>query len=97
MKPLPVANNQLSVRKRKRRVETGDVRIRTIVKEHHEWIQDVIERVKVDSIADSHPVTCQKDDVLITPAVEEVVENRLLRRTRSTCVRNVMLIRSQSP
>jgi uncharacterized protein (TIGR02271 family) len=80
---LPLANEQLSVRKR--RVETGRVRIKTIVDEHQEWIHEAlereaisIERVKVDRIVDSHPVMRQEGDVLIIPVVEEVVEKRLL-------------------
>ena len=82
---LPLADERLSVHKR--RVETGRVRIKTILDEHQEWIQEAlereeisVERVKVDRIVDSHPVMRQEGDVLIIPVVEEVmvVEKRLL-------------------
>lgn len=82
---LSLADEQLSVRKR--RVETGRVRIKTLVDERQEWIQEAlereeisVERVKVDRIVDSHPVMRQEGDVLIIPVVEEVVvvEKRLL-------------------
>jgi stress response protein YsnF len=56
-----LANEQLSVHKR--RVETGRVRINTIVEEHQAWIQEAlereavsIERVNVDRIVDSYPI-----------------------------------------
>jgi uncharacterized protein (TIGR02271 family) len=82
---LSLVDEQLSVRKR--RVETGRVRIKTVVGEHQEWIQEAlereeitVERVEVDRIVEAHPVIRQEGDVLIIPVVEEVmvVEKRLL-------------------
>jgi len=82
---LSLVDEQLSVRKR--RVETGRVRIKTVVDEHQEWIQEAlereeiyVERVTVDRVVDAHPVIRQEGDVLIIPVVEEVmvVEKRLL-------------------
>jgi len=82
---LPLVDEQLSVHKR--RVETGRVRIKTVVDEHQDWIQETlerrevsIERVKVGRIVDSHPQIRQEGDLLIIPVVEEVmvVERRLL-------------------
>ncbi|MDB6045471.1 MAG: hypothetical protein JWM63_4022 [Gammaproteobacteria bacterium] len=82
---LPLVDEQLSVRKR--RVETGRVRIKTVVDEHQEWIQEAlereeisVERVEVDRVVEARPVVRQEGDVLIIPVVEEVmvVEKRLL-------------------
>ena len=82
---LSLVDEQLSVRKR--RVETGRVRIKTVVDEHQEWIQEAlereeiyVERVTVDRVVDAHPVIRQEGDILIIPVVEEVmvVEKRLL-------------------
>ena len=82
---LSLVDEQLSVRKR--RVETGRVRIKTVVDEHQEWIQEAlereeisVERVTVDRVVDAHPEIRQQGDVLIIPVVEEVmvVEKRLL-------------------
>jgi uncharacterized protein (TIGR02271 family) len=82
---LSLVDEQLSVRKR--RVETGRVRIKTVVDEHEEWIQEAlereaisVERVTVDRVVDALPVIRQEGDVLIIPVVEEVmaVEKRLL-------------------
>ena len=82
---LPLVDEQLSVHKR--RLETGRVRIKTVVDEHQDWIQETlerrevsIERVKVGRIVDSHPQIRQEGDLLIIPVVEEVmvVERRLL-------------------
>jgi uncharacterized protein (TIGR02271 family) len=82
---LSLVDEQLSVRKR--RLETGRVRIKTVVDEHQEWIQEAlereeitVERVEVDRIVEAHPVIRQEGDVLIIPVVEEVMvaEKRLL-------------------
>jgi uncharacterized protein (TIGR02271 family) len=80
---LPLAKEQLSVHKRK--VETGRVRVKTLVEERQEWIQESLEResisferVKVDRFVDTHPGMRQDGDVLIIPVVEEVIEKRLL-------------------
>lgn len=84
---LPLVEEQLSVTKRK--LETGRVRIHTIVDEHEEWAREnlereeiAIERVKVDRIVETRPQTRHEGDVLIIPLVEEVltVEKKLLLR-----------------
>jgi uncharacterized protein (TIGR02271 family) len=84
---LSLVDEQLSVRKR--RVETGRVRIKTVVDKRQEWVQETleredisIERVVVDRVVEAHPPIRQEGEVLIIPVVEEVmvVEKRLLLR-----------------
>ena len=84
---LPLVDEHLSVEKRK--VETGRVRISTIVDERQEWVREnlvreeiSIERVRMDRLVDQPPRMRQDGDVLIIPLVEEVlvVEKKLMLR-----------------
>jgi len=84
---LPLVDEQLSVEKRK--VETGRVRISTVVDERQEWVREnlvreeiSIERVRMDRLVDQPPRMRQDGDVLIIPLVEEVlvVEKKLMLR-----------------
>jgi uncharacterized protein (TIGR02271 family) len=84
---LPLVEEQLSVEKRK--VETGRVRISTVVDERQEWVREnlvreevSIERLRVDRVVDEPPQIRQDGDVLIIPLVEEVlvVEKKLMLR-----------------
>jgi uncharacterized protein (TIGR02271 family) len=82
---LPLVDERLSIDKRT--VETGRVRIRTVLDERQEWVRETlereavsIERVMIDRVVDAPPGIRQEGDVLIIPLVEEVlvVEKRLL-------------------
>jgi len=84
---LPLVDEHLSVEKRK--VETGRVRISTVVDERQEWVREnlvreeiSIERVRMDRLVDQPPRMRQDGDVLIIPLVEEVlvVEKKLMLR-----------------
>jgi uncharacterized protein (TIGR02271 family) len=84
---LPLVEEQLSVEKRK--VETGRVRISTVVDERQEWVREnlvreevSIERLRVDRVVDEPPQIRHDGDVLIIPLVEEVlvVEKKLMLR-----------------
>jgi len=84
---LPLLDEQLTIEKRK--VETGRVRIRTVVDERQEWVREdlvreeiSIERVRMDRLVDQPPRMRQDGNVLIIPLVEEVlvVEKKLMLR-----------------
>jgi uncharacterized protein (TIGR02271 family) len=84
---LPLVEEQLSVEKRK--VETGRVRISTVVDERQEWVREnlireevSIERVRMERLVDQPPPMRQDGDMLIIPLVEEVlvVEKKLMLR-----------------
>ena len=69
------------------KVETGRVRVKTIVDEREVFVRQTlertdvqIERVLIDRMVDVAPVIRQDGDVLIVPVVEEVIvaEKRLV-------------------
>lgn len=94
---IPLVEERLSVSTRA--VETGRVRVRTVVDEHTEYaradlFRDAVqvERVPVDREVTAVPIVREEGDTLIFPVVEEVlvIEKRLilkeevrLTRTRS--------------
>ena len=83
----------------KRRVESGRVRVRTIVEQHEQWVRAElardevqVDRIPVDREIDAIPPIREEGGAIIVPVVEEVlvVEKRLrlveeihLRRTRT--------------
>jgi stress response protein YsnF len=82
---LPLAEERLALRKR--RVETGRVRIRTVLDEKTQLVQETldsevaeVERVPVGVEVDEVPQWRREGDVLVVPLVEEVlvVEKRLV-------------------
>ena len=84
---LPLVEESLAVSKRT--VETGTVRVRTVVQEREEIARaDLfrhavsIERVPVNREVDSVPAPWEEGDLLVIPIVEEVVvvEKRLILR-----------------
>ena len=95
---IPLIEEQLRVGKRV--VETGRVRIRTVVDESRVWVREDlereevdVERVTIDRQVDVVPQVRVENDVIIIPVVEEVVvvEKRLflveelhVRRRRTT-------------
>lgn len=95
---LQVLEEQLEVGKRS--VETGKVRVSTIVEEHQELVEQslardevVIERVAIGKVVSVAPAIREEGDTLIVPVIEEVlvVEKRLvlkeeLRIRRKTVV-----------
>ena len=84
---IPLAEETLSVRKQT--VETGKVRVRTVLQERQEIAQAdifrhavLVERVPIDREIDEVPAPWEDGDVLVVPIVEEilVVEKRLMLR-----------------
>lgn len=84
---LPLVEEELHVEKRS--IETGRVRIRTIVEEVEEIARATLEeeqvqvtRVPIDREVQERPAMRQEGDVLIVPLIEEilVVEKRLVLR-----------------
>jgi stress response protein YsnF len=84
---VPLVQERASVRKRT--VDTGRVRIRTLVDEQTEWVREEllrenveVERVPIGREVDTLPHMRQENGVLIVPVVEEtlVVERRLVLR-----------------
>ena len=82
---IPLIEEQLRVGKRL--VETGRVRIHTVVDESRVWVKEDLQReevevvrVKVDRQIDTIPEIRTENDVMIIPVVEEVVvvEKRLI-------------------
>lgn len=82
---IPLIEEQLRVGKRL--VETGRVRIRTVVDESRVWVREDLQReevevvrVPVDRQIDAVPQIRTENDVMIIPVVEEVVvvEKRLI-------------------
>lgn len=82
---IPLLEEQLRVGKRV--VETGRVRIRTVVDENRVWVREDLEResvevvrVPIDRQVDVVPQVRVENDVIIVPVVEEVVvvEKRLV-------------------
>ncbi len=82
---IPLVEEQLTVSTRA--VETGRVRVRTVVDEHTEYaradlFRDAvqIERVPVDREVAAVPIVREEGDTLIFPVVEEVlvIEKRLI-------------------
>lgn len=75
---IPLADEELIVSKRE--VETGRVRVRTMVDTHEELVRDEltrasvdVERVPFDTEIDAVPGTRTEGDTLIIPVVEEVI------------------------
>jgi uncharacterized protein (TIGR02271 family) len=84
---IPVIEEQ--VRIDKRLVETGRVRVRTVVEEREELVRDALSRdeveivrVAIDREVEVAPQVRHEGDTLIVPVVEEVivVEKRLVLR-----------------
>jgi len=84
---IPVVEETVAIEKR--RVETGRVRVRTVVEERSELVRDAITRedvevtrVPVDRAVDVVPAVRTDGDTTIVPLVEEVlvVEKRLVLR-----------------
>ena len=84
---IPVVEDILDIRRH--RVETGKVRITTVVHEREEEVMTprvreeiTIERVTLNRLVDAPVATRQEGDTLIIPVVEEVVvmEKRLMVR-----------------
>lgn len=78
---LPVVQERLVVGKR--RVETGRVRVRKVVREQVAVVDEplvqenvVVERVQVDRIVDASPPPRHEGDTLVLPVVEEVLVKR---------------------
>lgn len=64
----------------KRQVETGVVRVRTVIDEHQEMVRDAltrthveVERVPIDVEVSAMPLPRSEGDTLIIPVVEEVL------------------------
>ena len=95
---IPLVEERLRVSTRE--VETGRVRVRTVVDEHTEYARAdlahqgvTVERVPINREVTAVPIVREEGDTLIFPVVEEVlvIEKRLvlkeevrLTRTRST-------------
>lgn len=84
---IPVVAEELQVGRRT--VETGRVRVRKLVQEHVEQVDEPllreevqVERVAINQLIDQAPAVRDEGDVLIVPVVEEVlvVEKRLMLR-----------------
>lgn len=82
---IPLAREELEVSKRK--VETGRVRVRKVVREHEEDVEERllheevdVQRVPVDRILDGPVQPHYEGDVLVIPVVEErvVLQKRLV-------------------
>jgi uncharacterized protein (TIGR02271 family) len=82
---VPVAAEELRVGKRK--VETGVVRVRKLVREHEETIEQSftrdevqIERVAIGRVVETPPEPRNEGDTLVIPVLEEVlvVEKRVM-------------------
>lgn len=82
---IPVVAEELRVGKR--RVETGVVRVRKLVREHEETVEQPtvreeveIERVPIGRVVDVAPETRNEGDTLVIPVLEEVlvVEKRIM-------------------
>jgi uncharacterized protein (TIGR02271 family) len=84
-KTVPLAEERLSVQKRT--VETGRVRITTVVDEKQQWIREtlarddvLIERVPIGREVETAPQIHEEADTLVIPVLEEilVVSKRLV-------------------
>jgi uncharacterized protein (TIGR02271 family) len=84
-KRVPVAEERLSVRKRT--VETGRVRVRTVIDEHQQWVREdlvrenvLVQHVPVGREIETVPQMREEGDTLVIPVVEEVLitEKRLV-------------------
>src|SRR5688572_18337466 len=82
---LAIAEERLTVGKRT--LESGRVRIRTVVDEREQWVREqlqredvVVERIPIDREVQSMPRIRHEGDTLVIPVVEEVltVEKRLV-------------------
>lgn len=75
---IPVIEERASLHKRT--IETGRVRIRTVVEESERWFRETLEReavlvtrVPVDREVEAMPQMHEEGDTLIIPIVEEVL------------------------
>lgn len=75
---LPLVEERITVAKRE--VESGRVRIRTVVDERQEWVRETllrdeasIERVKIDEEFEAPPEPRWEGDTLVVPVVEEIL------------------------
>jgi len=75
---IPLADEELIVSKRE--VETGRVRVRTLVDTHEELVRDElvrasvdVERVAFDTVIEKVPSPRTEGDTLILPVIEEVL------------------------
>jgi uncharacterized protein (TIGR02271 family) len=75
---IPLAEERLIVRKEE--VETGRVRVRTIVDEEETLVREMltqstveVERVPIDRVVESVPPVREEDGVTIIPVVREVL------------------------
>lgn len=98
---IPIAEETISVSKRE--VETGRVRVRTIIDEHQEMVREAltrtqveVERVPIDVEVLAIPLPRTEGDTLIIPVVEEVLYVRKalvvteeIRLHRKTSTENV--------
>lgn len=98
---VPLVDETLKVEKRS--VETGRVRVSTVVETRQEWVEQSlereevsVERVPVNRAVDAAdpPSVRQEGDVLVIPILEEVIEKRLvlkeeLRIRKRTIVEHV--------
>jgi len=84
---LPLVEEEAVVGKRT--VETGRVRVSTVVEEHEEVVRDLllredvrVERVPIDRQVDEIPRMREEGDTVVIPIVDEifVVEKRLVLR-----------------
>lgn len=82
---LPLIEERISIQKR--RVETGRVRIRTVIDESQQWAREnlvhddvQVERVSIDREIKAMPQMREEGDTLVIPIVEEVLitEKRLV-------------------
>lgn len=75
---IPIAEEVITTSRRE--VETGRVRVRTIVEEHEEMVREAltrtevqVERVPIDVEVSAIPLPRTEGDTLIIPVVEEVL------------------------
>jgi stress response protein YsnF len=75
---IPLAEERLIVRKEE--IETGRVRVRTVVEEQETLVREMlthasveVERVPLDVVVDSVPPVREEDGVTIIPVVREVL------------------------
>jgi uncharacterized protein (TIGR02271 family) len=105
---IPLAQEEIEIGKRK--VDTGVVRVRKLVREHEETIdqpllkeQVEVKRVSVNRVVDAPIAPRREDDVLIVSVVEEVLvkqwvlkeELHISRRTVESHHRERVTLRSE--
>ena len=75
---LPLAEERIKVEKSV--VETGRIRVHTVVDERQEWVRETllrdeasVERVKIDEEFEAPPEPRWEGDTLVVPVVEEIL------------------------